>query len=91
MLRVAPGKARGHVVYSPRPNTTPLSGWLLTTLRSLTVIHIQPPGSGVATSEAHPSWGLRPFDGLARGPGAMACSWHVSCSLDAPAGRVLQP
>jgi hypothetical protein len=34
-------------------NTT--AGRLLTTLRSLTVIHIQPPGSGVATSEAHPS------------------------------------
>jgi hypothetical protein len=54
LLRVAPGKARGHVDYSQDEHNT-TAGRLLTTLRSLTVIHIQPPGSGVATSEAHPS------------------------------------
>ena len=53
-LRVAPGKARGHVVYS-QDETQHHCRPAATTLRSLTVIHIQPPGSGVATSEAHPS------------------------------------
>jgi hypothetical protein len=66
-------------------------------VRSPTVIHIEPPGSGVGTSEAHPQ-NLRPFDGLAHGPRRhgvrLACVvllWtlrppggvsHSSCQLD---------
>jgi hypothetical protein len=57
-LRVAPGKARGHVVYS--------------------------------RDETQHAVGPAAYHGLAPIPGAMACSWRVSCSLDAP-GAVLQP
>ena len=84
-LRVAPGKARGHVVYS-QDETQHAAGRLLTTLRSLIIVHIQPPGLGVGTSEAHPSWSSAPSMVWPPSPSAMLCSWRVSCPLDAPAG-----
>jgi hypothetical protein len=43
----------GAMSFTARTKHNTLPGRLLTTLRSLTVIHIQPPGSGVGTSEAH--------------------------------------
>jgi hypothetical protein len=94
LLRVAPGKARGHVV-SSQDETQHYRAGCFTTLRSLTVIHIQPPGLASPRARRILLGSSGPFDGLAHeprsmvwptSPGAMAYSWRVSCSLDAPAG-----
>ena len=83
---MAPGKARGHVVYS-QDKTQHAAG---------------PAAYHGTESDGYPhsarglaSPGARrillrapgPFDGLAMSPGAMACGWRVSYSLDAPAWR----
>jgi hypothetical protein len=64
-------------------NTLP--GRLLTTLRSLTVIHIQPPGSW-RRHERGASFLEPPARSMVwtTSPGAMACSWHASVSWTLP-------